>query len=195
MQHKLKFMFSICLFLLLLNGCTIRQNNDTGAYQKDVTDTSGLKVSEDLGTPSTSLLYTVLPLTSAAAEITVQYENTGREALSYENEIQIDRLIDGTWYFWGETGNTLEGATGVWQGETVKETYAFTTDKMQDGDFYTPYDEKLVIKNGIDSSLFDGSVIIVLFPGTYRARTQFYTLDETEDINKYENIAEFVVTE
>ncbi len=116
MQHKLKFMLSISLILLLLNGCTIMQYNDTGAYQKDVTDTSGLKVSEDLGTPSTSLLYTVLPLTSAADdadEITVQYENTGREALSYENEIQIDRLIDGTWYFWGETGNTLEGATCV----------------------------------------------------------------------------------
>lgn len=178
--------FCIISVILLITGCSPRQE------QKDIADTSILKNAEELGKSCPYFRCTVSPLTSASEEITVQYENTGDTHLIYADEIQIDRLIGDTWYFWGESGNSLEYATGVLPGDTVTEVYPLSVNKMEEGDFFAPYDGVSI--NGQYLTGKEKQTRIVLFPGTYRMRTQ---VEEPRNSNiqneaqkKFENTVE-----
>lgn len=111
------------------------------------------------------------------------------------NKIEINRLIDGKWYYWGTCGNGYEMALGSYSGEKLELTYNLSADVLTDADYIEQYDKKYYIQDG-HGGRWIAYPRIQLFPGSYRIRMKGEFLDDgmrDDETLEYEIVYEFEI--
>jgi len=160
---------------------------DNAVETGDIKDTSVLRLAKPLeqeeSTVKMSLVST--PIKSNVKEIVVELENlTENDFCIPMNEIIVDRLLNGKWYFWGIYGNAYEVAYGVSPHRTEQFNYHLRKENLTDADYMERYDGKRVVAGGKEV-YGDNEVEFLLFPGTYRIRMEgeIFLESQEEPIN------------
>lgn len=123
----------------------------------------------------------------------VKIRNQSDADIGYENEITIDRRINGEWKFWAAAGNTYEDAYGLNSQEEEILEFKLDSEDLRDADYIENADGAILWAEGHHDD-FGGKRIAVRFPqGEYRLRKCFAVLDENGKSMEYEAVKEFTV--
>ena len=149
-------------------------------HRKDIKNVDKLMLATTIENSCTDICISLLEenIDESAKELSFKLDNQSDYVFILpENEIVIDRLLDGEWYYWGTCGNGYEMATGLYADEQLELEYHLSADVLTDADYIEQYDKEKYTQNGQGGRWIEYPRV-QLFPGTYRVRMKGTLLND-----------------
>ena len=168
----MKKVFTLCCTCMLMT-VFLAACRDAHRPEEDVTK---LRPAEEIQEVSDSIVLELKTddLGETSKEIEVSLKNESDRSYTYDEELKVDRQINGTWYSWGTSGCYLESRyMGLEPGASATETFPLYEEALGEGDYIT--DEKgETLDHEEGSNNTNHEVHICFVPGTYRLRMQVW---------------------
>ncbi len=193
-RSKIVIVITCVVFLVIVVALTYLYRLQ---YRKDIKNVDNLTLATFIDNPCTDVYLSILEeeVDKNAKNLTLKLDNRSERVCEFpKNEIVIDRLIDGEWYYWGTCGNGYEMATSLCAGEQLELKYYLSADVLTDADYIEQYDRKKYTQNG-KGGKWIAYPRVQLFSGTYRVHMQGRFLDDNrqDEMLDCEIVCEFEV--
>lgn len=167
MKKSFTLYFPLFLLTALLTACGHRH-----VPEEDVTK---LRAADEIQKVSDSIVLNLktADLGETSKEVEVSLKNESENSHTFQEELVVDRKIDGNWYFWGKSGCYLEtGYIGLEPGDEYTEAFPLYEESLGEGDFIINEKGTVFTHEKEMSNEMNHDVHICFVPGTYRIRIQ-----------------------